>query len=123
MNQIILRKAKADYVCNVCGHIIKKDEVYIDNCIFNVGKIVQHERYHDECPHASDASKLFARIEHENGDLICADSEGCKVHVIGIVWSDKGPMFLYKEWASNEVKTLPIECAYVFVDANGGSIV
>lgn len=122
-NDIIIRKASKDYVCSCCGHIIKKGTEYLDKCIFNVGKIVKHDRYHDECPHASDVSKLFARIEHENGDLICADGKGCKIHIIGVAWNNQGPLFLYREWAGNEKKVLPIECVYNLVDANGDSVI
>ena len=122
-NDIIIRKASKDYVCSCCGHIIKKGDEYLDRCILNVGKIVKHDRYHDECPCTSDTSKLFTRIERENGDLICSDSNGCKIHIIGIAWSNRGPVFLYREWSSDEKKVLPVECVYNFIDTNGGAIV
>ncbi len=122
-NDIIIRKASKDYVCSCCGHIIKKGSEYLDKCIFNVGKIVKHDRYHDECPHDSEMSKLFAKIERENGDLICADGEGRKLHIIGLAWNNQGPLFLYREWTGNEKKALPLECIYNLVDANGDSII
>ena len=121
-DSIMIRKAKQDYVCSCCGHIIHKGDEYLDKVILNVGKIVKHDRYHDECPHDSDVLKLFARIEHENGDFICADGEGCKIHIIGVAWNNKGPLFLYREWTGNEKKVLPIECIYNLVDANGDPI-
>lgn len=119
----MIRKANKDYVCSCCGHIIRKGDEYIDRCIFNVGKIVKHDRYHDECPLDSDVSKLFARIERENGSLICVDCNGCKMHIIGIAWSEKGPVFLYRDWGSDKKKALPIECAYRLIDENGDLII
>ena len=123
MNNIIIRKAKSDYVCQVCGHIIKAGTDYLDRVVLNNGKCVQHERYHDECPHASDVSKLFVRIERENGDLICCDTNGNKIHIVGIAWNNDGPLFLYREWGSNEKKVLPIECIYNLIDKNGDAII
>lgn len=123
-NDIVIRKANKDYVCSCCGHIIKKGSEYLDKVILNTGKIVKHDRYHDECPHASDASKLFARIERENGDLICGDANGdYKIHIVGIAWNNDGPLFLFREWDSNKKKVLPVECAYNLVDVNGDALI
>lgn len=122
-NDIMIRKASKDYICSCCGHIIRKGDEYIDKCIFNVGKIVKHDRYHDECPHNSSVSKLFARIERENGDLICIDSGGRKIHIVGVAWNNIGSMFLYREWDDSKKKALPIEYVSNFVDVNGGSII
>ena len=122
-NDIMIRKASKDYVCSCCGHIIRKGDEYLDRCILNVGKIVKHDRYHDECPRNSDVSKLFTRIEREDGDLICSDSNGRKIHIIGVAWNNLGPMFLYREWDDSEKKALPVECVYNLIDTNGGSII
>lgn len=122
-NDIMIRKASKDYVCSCCGHVIRKGDEYLDRVILNVGKIVKHDRYHDECPHTSDVSKLFARIERENGDLVCGDCNGYKMHIIGVAWSNKGPLFLYRDWDSNEKKSLPIECIYNLIDTNGEAII
>ena len=122
-NDIMIRKASKDYICSCCGHIIRKGDEYIDKCIFNVGKIIKHDRYHDECPHNSNVSKLFARIEREDGDLICSDSNGRKIHIIGVAWNNIGPMFLYREWDDSKKKALPIENVSNLVDVNGGSII
>lgn len=122
-NDIMIRKASKDYVCSCCGHVIRKGDEYLDRVILNVGKIVKHDRYHDECPHNSDVSKLFARIERENGDLVCGDCNGYKIRIIGVAWSNKGPVFLYRDWDSNEKKSLPIECIYNLIDANGEAII
>lgn len=122
-NDVMIRKANKDYVCSCCGHIIKKGEEYLDKVILNTGKIVKHDRYHDECPCISDVSKLFARIERENGDLICVDGKGCKIHVIGIAWNNGVPIFLYREWTSNENKVLSIKCIYNLIDTNGDAII
>lgn len=109
-NDIMIRKASKDYVCSCCGHIIRKGDEYIDRCILNVGKIVKHDRYHDECPHNSNVSKLFARIERENGDLICGDCNGCKIHIIGIAWSKKGSVFTHRliqaQWNLVQMKSV-----------------
>lgn len=121
-NDIIIRKANKDYVCSCCGHIIKKGDEYLDKVILNTGKIVKHDRYHDECPHNSDISKLFARIEREDGDLICTDSVGHKVHIIGVKWSNKNPMLIYKEWNNEDSRVLPVESAIILTDLNGDSI-
>ena len=121
-SDVMIRKANKDYVCSCCGHIIRKGEEYLDKVILNTGKVVKHDRYHDECPRYSEASRLFARIELENGDLICSDTEGRKIHIVGVYWSNKSPMLLYREWDSNEEKALPVEHAYNFIDADGGSI-
>ena len=56
MADIIIRKAKKDYVCDVCGHIIRAGEEYLDKVITHDGKAVRHERYHDECPYADNAA-------------------------------------------------------------------
>lgn len=122
-NDVMIRKANKDYVCSCCGHIIRKGEEYLDKCIFNTGKIVKHDRYHDECPRISDVSKLFAKVEHNNGDFICCDHNGCKIHIVGVAWSDKGPVFLYRDWDSNKKKALPIECACNLIDVNGDTII
>ena len=122
-NDITIRKANKDYVCSCCGHIIRKGDEYLDRCILNIGKIVKHDRYHDECPRNSDVSKLFARIEREDGDFICSDSNRRKIHIIGVAWNNLGPMFLYREWDSNEKKALPIENVRNLIDVNGGSII
>lgn len=54
MNNIIIRKAKKDYICDCCGHIIRTGAEYLDKVILDTGKVVCHERYHDECPYADD---------------------------------------------------------------------
>lgn len=57
MTDIIIRKAKKDYVCDCCGHIIHAGEEYLDKIITHDGKAVRHERYHDECPYSDDAKE------------------------------------------------------------------
>lgn len=121
-NDIMIRKASKDYVCSCCGHTIKKGTEYLDKVILNTGKIVKHDRYHDECPHASDASKLFARIERENGDLICS-LDGYKIHVLGIVFKKDGPYIMFRDWVGNTIKGTPIEFGKQMRDDNGNSII
>lgn len=122
-NEIIIRKAKKDYVCSCCGHIIHKGDEYLDKVILNVNKIVKHDRYHDECPRISVEQRLFDRILRENGDLICSDDGSYKIHIVGIAWNEKGPLFLYREWKGNEKKALPIAYIYGYIDVNGDAVV
>lgn len=49
-NNIMIRTARKDYVCDCCGHKINAGTEYLDKVILNNGKCVRHERYHDECP-------------------------------------------------------------------------
>lgn len=121
-NDIIIRKASKDYVCSCCGHIIKKGTEYLDKCIFNVGKIVKHDRYHDECPHTSKVIKLMNMIEQNNGDLICS-LDGYKIHVLGIIFKKDGPYIMFRDWVGNTVKGTPIEFGKQMRDSNGNSII
>ena len=50
---IMIRKARNNYVCECCGHIIRAGSEYLDKVILNNGKCVQHDRYHDVCPKTS----------------------------------------------------------------------
>lgn len=100
-DSIMIRKAKQDYVCSCCGHIIHKGDEYLDKVILNVGKIVKHDRYHDDCPMISDAEKVFKKIVAANGDLIMADDKGNKYHLIGIRYFDKVPKAIYQPWESS----------------------
>ena len=104
-DSIMIRKAKQDYVCSCCGHIIHKGDEYLDKVILNVGKIVKHNRYHDECPMISEAEKLFKKIAAANGDLIMADDKGNKFHLIGIRYSDGIPKAIYQPWQSSIITT------------------
>lgn len=97
-DSIIIRKAKQDYICSCCGHIIHKGDEYLDKVILNVGKIVKHNRYHDECPAVSDAERLFQKIAANDGDLIAADVNGDKIHIIGIKYINTGPRFICRPW-------------------------
>ena len=121
-NDIVIRKANKDYVCSCCGHIIKKGSEYLDKCIFNVGKIVKHDRYHDECPVSSTVIKLMNKIERENGDLICA-LDGYKIHVLGIIFKKDGPYIMFRDWVGVNIKGTPIEFGKQMRDSNGDSII
>lgn len=121
-NEIMVRKASKDYVCSCCGHIIRKGDEYLDKVILNVGKIVKHDRYHDECPVSSTVIKLINKIEHNNGDLICS-LDGYKIHVIGIVFKKDGPYIMFRDWVGNTVKGTPIEFGKQMRDDNGNSII
>lgn len=120
-DSIIIRKAKQDYVCSCCGHIIHKGDEYLDKVILNVGKIVKHDRYHDECPHQSALIKLFMRLEQSNGDIPAAAS-GDKCHVIGIKWLKEEPHILVRAWTGTVVLPLTLEAAGNLIDEKGDPI-
>lgn len=122
-NNIIIRKARQAYVCDCCGHIIKAGSEYLDKVILNNGKCVQHDRYHDECPHDSRMSRLFAKIELSSGDLIAVNGEGCKIHIIGVAWYASGPVFIFRDWAGSAERMLPIDCVYNLIDEHGNPII
>lgn len=61
-NNIIVRTAKKDYVCDCCGKIIKTGTEYLDKVVLNNGTCVRHERYHDECP-KDEVTELFQQIK------------------------------------------------------------
>ena len=121
-NEIMIRKASKDYVCSCCGHIIRKGDEYLDKVILNVGKVIKHDRYHDECPRLSIEQKLFDRIMHENGDLICS-LDGYKVHVLGIMYRKDGPYVIYRDWVNADVKGVPFKFASKFIDEHGKTII
>ena len=98
MSNLIVRKARKDYVCNCCGHIIAKDTEYIDNVVLKYGSVVKHERYHDECPAKSEVERLFKRIIDAEGDLIVSGLSGDKHHIIGIRYSGSTPYVVAKDW-------------------------
>lgn len=123
-NNIIIRKASKDHVCDVCGRIIKAGDEYLDRVILDNGKCVRHERYHDECPRASSAEKLFSLIEKNKGDLIIANKEGIKIRVIGISYGGDGePMILYREWEDFEYKTIKLSELKNYHDCNGNNLI
>ena len=96
----ILRKAAKEYVCECCGHLIKKDTRYIDNIIVNNGKYVKHIRYHDECP-----------IEHTTLDKVFKSLKECtavpciykneKYLIQGIVKNGLHIMYYIEHWTSH----------------------
>ena len=120
---IMIRKARNNYVCDCCGHIIRQGTEYLDKVILNNGKCVQHSRYHDECPHDTRMSRLFAKIELNNGDLIAVDGEGSKIHIIGVAWYASGPVFIFRDWAGSVERMLPIDCVYNLIDEHGNPII
>lgn len=123
-NNVIIRKATKDYVCDVCGHIIKAGTEYLDRAVLNNGKCVQHERYHDECPQTSSTAKLFHNLEQNNCDLIAANKKtGDKIHVVGIYYCSKGSVVLYHEWASSENKKMMISELKNYHDCNGNDLI
>lgn len=120
-DSIMIRKAKQDYVCSCCGHIIHKGDEYLDKVILNVSKIVKHDRYHDECPVMSDAEKVFKKIVAANGDLIMADDKGNKYHLIGISFG-KVPEAIYQLWETSATIARDLEWLKTCHDEKGDPI-
>lgn len=100
MSEIVIRKAKKDYVCKKCGHVIKKDSEYLDRCIFT-GNFVGHERYHDVCPKANPLIKLFKELLVTEG-MACCTRSGVKYYISGIDWVDNEPQIKLLEWVTQE---------------------
>lgn len=120
---IIVRKARKDYVCDCCGHIIHAGTEYLDHVITHHYPYTEHERYHDECPKQDVIERLFYSLVREKGDLVCADRAGNKIHVIGFYWDADGIKVEYRDWASPCVNTMPLkELAENYHDAEGVKI-
>lgn len=121
---IMIRKAKNNYVCECCGHIIKVGTEYLDSVILNNGKCVQHDRYHDVCPKTSLPQVLFDRIDRADGDFPAAFEDGTKIHIIGIAYNNRGPVILYREWLGTEKLALSFDEAIGRChDADGNALV
>lgn len=118
----MIRKAKQDYVCSCCGHVIHKGDEYLDKVILNVGKIVKHDRYHDECPMISDAEKVFKKIAAAGGDLIMADDKGSKYHLIGVMYFAKVPKAIYQPWESSLITAYDLTWLKYCHDEKGDTI-
>lgn len=122
MSNLIVRKARKDYVCDCCGHIIKAGTEYLDKCIIIYGTPVKHERYHDECPAKSAVEQLFKRIIDADGDLIASEPSGEKYHVVGIVWYDGFCHVQFRRWLKKEVVTIVIDAVEDWIDEHGERI-
>ena len=120
--EIILRKARKDFVCSCCGHVIKQGEEYLDRVILNTGKIVKHDRYHDECPASTDVEKLIRKIEAAEGDLITIDNQGDKWHVVGIQYVAGVPMVIIRSWATERTNITSFDAIKTLLNENGDSI-
>lgn len=96
-NNIIIRKAKADYVCQICGHIIRSGDEYLDRVVLNNGKCVQHERYHDECPKVS---KLCIQLFKHNEPPVCTYND-IKYLLVGMCYDSGTKQAVIKEWDSD----------------------
>ena len=119
---IIIRKAKKEYVCMCCNHIIKVGEQYLDRIIFAYGKPVRHDRYHDECPASTDVERLMEKIEAEEGNLIATDNEGDKWHIVGVQYVDCVPMVVIEDWVDEHTNVVSFDIIKTFLDANGDNI-
>ena len=121
-NNIIIRKAKNNYVCECCGHIIKAGSEYLDKVILNNGKCVQHDRYHDVCPKSSLPQVLFDKLDRANGDLPVAYHDE-KIHIIGIAFNNKGPVIIYREWLGTTKIAVPFSEVSAMMDPDGNALV
>lgn len=121
MNNLIVRKARKDYICNCCGHIIAKGTEYIDNVVLKYGSVVKHERYHDECPAKSEVERLFKRIIDADGDLIVSEPSGDKHHIIGIRYSGSVPYVVAKDWDEG-ISLVTMDIIKSWIDEHGDRI-
>ena len=121
MGNLIVRKARKDYVCDCCKHIIKAGTEYIDNIVVKYGNVVKHDRYHDECPVKECTELLMKRIIDDAGDLICSESNGEKHHIIGLQYNDAIPYVITKDWDGG-ITLLTMEQIKEWVDGRGERI-
>ena len=118
----MIRKARRNYVCECCGHIIRAGSEYLDKVILNNGKCVQHNRYHDICPKSSLLQILFDKLDRANGDLPVA-YHGEKIHIIGIAFDNKGPVIICREWLGTAKIVVPFSEVSAMVDLDGNALV
>ena len=121
MGNLIVRKARKDYVCDYCKHIIKAGTEYIDNIVVKYGNVVKHDRYHDECPVKEDAELLMKCIIDDAGDLICSEPNGEKHHIIGLQYNKSIPYVITKDWDGG-ITLLTMEQIKEWVDSRGERI-
>ena len=121
MSNLIVRKARKDYVCGCCGHIIAKDTEYIDNVVLKYGSVVTHERYHDECPAKLGVERLFKRIIDAEGDLIVSGPFGDEHHIIGIQYSGSTPCVVTKDW-DEDISLVTMDSIESWFDEHGDRI-
>ena len=121
MGNLIVRKARKDYVCDYCKHIIKAGTEYIDNIVIKYGNVVKHERYHDECPVKECTELLMKRIIDDAGDLICSEPNGEKHHIIGLQYNEAIPYVITKDWDGG-ITLLTMEQIKEWVDGRGERI-
>ena len=121
MENLIVRKARKDYVCDYCRHIIKAGTEYIDNIVIKYGNVVKHDRYHDECPVKECTELLMKRIIDDVGDLICSEPSGEKHRIIGIHYNEAIPYVITKDWDSG-ITLLTMEQIKEWVDSRGERI-
>ena len=125
-SNIIIRKAKNNYVCDCCGHIIRAGSEYLDKVILNNGKCVEHTRYHDECPRLSIQELLLSKIVANQGSYIVADKDGNKINIIGVVNINLRHIswcVIYNDWNDIVDKRLPIDELCNYHDADGNPVI
>jgi hypothetical protein len=121
---IMIRKAKNNYVCECCGHIIRAGSEYLDKVILNNGKCVQHDRYHDVCPKLDSKALLFDKIIEANGDLPVANSDGIKKRIAGIAFAEGEWYILYHDWDNpSKGMYMPFTSIFDYHDADGKQII
>ena len=121
MSNLIVRKARKDYVCDCCGHIIKARTEYIDNVVLKYGSVVKHERYHDECPAKSEVERLLKRIIDAGGDFIVSEPDGEKHHIVGIQYRRAEVYVVVRDW-DDGVSLMTLDIVKSWIDEHGERI-
>lgn len=122
MSNLIVRKARKDYVCDCCGHVIKAGTEYIDNVVLKYGNVVKHERYHDECPAKSEAERLFKRIIDADGDLLVSEPGGDKWTIKGVCFVNGEPHVNCVPWSGGKWLYKPFTEIKDWIDEHGERI-
>ena len=121
--EILIRKAKKDYICGKCGKIIRKDEEYLDKVLFSSGGTpIGHERYHDECPECQEL-KCFKKIAESDEGLMAVKGDGDKVRIDGMVREDGTWKAMVRSWDGKESEWVDFSTVSKWIDSDGKSIV
>ena len=120
-NNIVIRTAKKDYVCDCCGRLIKAGEEYLDKVTLNDGKCVRHERYHDECPRDSAPERIIKRLVESGEPLPVRNlKEDVKYNLHGVELTDGNWYAKIVSWDGHKALSWHLESFIErFVDGEG----
>lgn len=120
-NNIVIRAAKKDYVCDCCGRLIKAGDEYLDKVTLNDGKCIRHERYHDECPRDSAPERIVKRLVESGEPLPIRDIKNdVKYSLHGVELYDGNWYARVSEWGTGNARSVNIiALIYGFVDGEG----